>query len=424
MGKKLQAGALMYSIFITLFCATISAFILLYIQLNIGISLEIERKQEVRANISSALELMKDNKYHSFNDTTLLLNLFDTQKDSISIHQKMWGLFKNISIEAWIENERQRKSVQFGVTLSDTLASTALYLEDHFNPLVISQETNIIGNCYVPYKEIKTASIDGKNYNGQLIDTKNVFKSDSLMPSFQTNLFIHIKKLQGALWNTKDSILPLNSLTSKLYNSFFNRTAILSDKNSIYIDCKSLDGNIILHSSQEIIITKNCKLQNIICIAPKITIQKDAQLESIQVFAEDSIIVEENVQLSYPSILCLANNKPDSSIILLEKGATISGACIYLNYAKSLVSKKTSITIDCKNGSLLKGMLFNQNNTKLSGMVDGQVFTSRFIYTTAGAYYENYLVNADINLMRKPKYYIYPFMLDSFIQYKIVQWLN
>ena len=383
-----------------------------------------ERKQQVRNNLYSAMELIKDEDYHYYIDTTLRFDLFGNKKDSVQIHQRMWGLFKNVNVKSWIGKEQKEQSFLLGTTLNDTLNTTALYVENHFNPLVLAQKTDVIGNSYVPYKRVKTASIGGKNFSGVVIPEKNLFQSDSLMPNFQTNLLVQIKKMQAGMWSARDSTVEMNQLPIKEKRSFFNARKIYQDAESVYLDNRNLRGNIIINSSKEIIISKNCQLKQVICIAPKITIQQNAKMESVQLFAEDTIILEKNVQLNYPSILCVANNKPDSTLLLFEEGVSLSGACIYLNYAKAEASRKTNITIDCKKGSTVQGVLFNQNNTSLQGKVEGNVFTARFMHINAGTYFENYLVNADINLGKRPIHFVYPFMLDSIKQYKLVEWLN
>src|SRR5690606_33532926 len=86
--------------------------------------------------------------------------------------------------------------------------------------------------------------------------------------------------------------------------SFFNKIYYHYESQPIYLNATQLIGNIIIKSDSLLNIAKDCQLEHIICIANIIKIEARFQ-GNIQAFAQDSIVVEKDCRLTYPSSLVL-----------------------------------------------------------------------------------------------------------------------
>ncbi|MEO1437949.1 MAG: hypothetical protein AAFV80_20575 [Bacteroidota bacterium] len=69
-------------------------------------------------------------------------------------------------------------------------------------------------------------------------------------------------------------------------------------------------GKILVIAQNSIVVEANAHLEQVILIAPSIQFKKGFQ-GSIQAYASDQLIVEEEVQLHYPSILGFIDKNPE-----------------------------------------------------------------------------------------------------------------
>lgn len=367
-------------------------------------------------DITNSVISFMQSSYLPLGDTTVLD--FFYKGDSIQFSKQNWGLYELVKVQVKYGPDSLKKAFILGQDYHDT---TVLYVPDEDRNLSVSGTTKIVGNAYLPQAGIKPAFVDGNYYKGiEKIVEGTIKYSEREIPPINKNLLNTIIDLDiYQKSNTKD-IIP-----RYLSNSFFNQTYSINFQQPILLSDVHLDGNIIIRSDSSITINSNTILNNIICIAPKVYIESNFN-GSIQVFAQDSIVVGNDCVFLYPSSLVLLPKETHSrSRLSLGKNIFLSGTVLLYENKRSNIphiiefDENANITGDLIAFGLLK------YNKKF--MVHGTTYCYRFINQTNTTMYENYLI--DITLNRKA---LNPFFVRSSIwnlapseyKNKIVKWLD
>lgn len=418
-----KAGSIFYALAIATIIGIITSSVILcsyYSHLRLQYD---EQGERLTRNAISGIYLLTDDSDITPYDSPISSDLFNEGRDSVRLTKKSWGAFDvNISY-AFCGTQHEIRIAQCGWEC-DGSDNTALVLADMDKPLSICGDVRLKGDCYLPRAGVKRAYIEGQSYSGDKMVYGNIFDADRYLPAYNEELAKKINDLFHSYSNEGDSIFTISSFLPEdsLSNSFLHHTLILKTNGPVRIDA-SLSGNIILLSDQEITISRNSDLLNIIIAAPKIKIEDDVQ-GSFQAFARDSLIIGKNVKLGYPSVLGLLSdrNSPDNSFLLFDEGSSLKGDILGCSLAKD--ARKT-VSILINKGTIITGNVYCTGMIDHAGEVDGTVTCAKFSLTTSSASYENHLLNAIIDRSQLPE----GFVSSAFTRPKhsikeVVQWLN
>jgi hypothetical protein len=114
-------------------------------------------------------------------------------------------------------------------------------------------------------------------------------------------------------------------------------------------------------------------------IAPIIKIGKGFR-GKVQLFASDSIVIDTNATLLYPSVVCL-NATGKKAFFETRHGATISGTIILAGEGRPLYLMRP--------GSVLHGQLYNSGTTQLEGRVYGSAYLQGMRFYNEWGEHEN-----------------------------------
>lgn len=175
--------------------------------------------------------------------------------------------------------------------------------------------TKIIGDVLLPEQGVKSGNIAGTSYYGNQLIYGSVSNSIDNFPKIKNleylkNFIKYPTIVEGVPFELEDAL--------ELHQSFFEKTAIYQEENAIYLANISLRGNIIISSKTAIYVAASATLENLILIAPKISIDENFK-GSFQAFATENIVVEKQCVLSYPSALMLLKNEASESNSKEEK---------------------------------------------------------------------------------------------------------
>ncbi|RKR09079.1 hypothetical protein C8C83_0679 [Flavobacterium sp. 90] len=382
-----KAHSLLYAIYICLIvsiiCGALLYFSNLYNQLNSYYNLQ----EELYIQNHSVLNFALGNK-------TVITDIEKDKNSEIEgcYKTKLYGLFSVVLAQSYILKDTVSSMHFVG---KQDIDKNALYLTNLSKSLYYSGKVKLIGHNHLPNTFIETSYIN--NSLNQLIANGPTAISEPQLPEINPEF----KKVFQGLKSEKIDISELEKTKDSLYfNSFFNTTKEIQIKsilsNSIF------KGNFILKSADSIRVKKNVVLEDVILIAPKITFEEGFR-GTVQAFATNGIELEEKVILNYPSVLCVYNESADESKIKIKKECQITGAVVLFGNTIDLIDKNT-IEIDEK--GLLLGDLYCSGKLMLKSNVYGSVYVNRFFMKTASSTYENMISDIEINIEKRPAYFI------------------
>ncbi len=398
---KIKAGALQYVLVTSVIIAIIIFAFISLVYLQQRMSIKHKFTKDAIANVQTGFDYIKQKKVAYNIETTI--NLSDKKESVTTLIKKHWGVFDIAIVRSKVKNEFFQKVGLLGLQNSKR---DALYLKDNNNALVLVGKTKITGNALLPKQGVKSGNIAGESYYGnELIFGKRKL-SASTLPKIQNIAYINefyrnYNSEEIENFELEDGL--------KLYQSFTVNPLLYEDSNSIILQNTSLSGNIIISSKRAIIVKSSAILEDIILVAPKISIEKNTK-GNFQAIANKNIDVGSNCTLNYPSALILLEDKNNTSQqnlkdeipIHISSNSEVRGMLVYYSENKSL-NYKTQIQVDEK--STIKGEVYCSKNLELQGTVFGTVYTNNFIVKKSGGIYINHLYNTIINSEELPKQY-------------------
>jgi len=380
------------------------------------------RQDQLENNVSSGINILLNSTDASFTREKTF-SLFSNDMDSVSLQKVPWGVYDIGIVKTFVQRDTLFKSFSFANTI-DSAKWAALYLIDEDRPFSLSGKTTVRGDVYIPKAGVQTAYIDNKAYEGDkrlVIGTKRT--SERKLPPLDDN---RLKQFEQYFTQAANGDSTLSGKDT-IKNSFLRPTHVFSFKKTAKsIENVNISGNVILYSDTTLTIDSTVILKNVQVYARAIIVKAGFH-GNCQLFATDSIRVEQHCNFGYPSCLGLMRFKSPvvnfQAKISIGKNVSFSG--LVFTYDKMDSPLKPLIITD-KNVKIT-GQVYSQGILQLNDNteIDGSVFTSRFWYKNSFTLFENYLINATINSKALSPYYLSSGLLPvSAKKKKVLQWLE
>jgi cytoskeletal protein CcmA (bactofilin family) len=175
----------------------------------------------------------------------------------------------------------------------------------------------------------------------------------------------------------------------------------------------ALCGNIVITAPQ-VQIGKDARLQDILIFAQDIRVESGFE-GRIQMFATDSIVVEQSCSLLYPSTAVLASSD-ELGAILIGADSQLEGLVLADATLMDPRAKNQSYTQIAPKAEVI-GTVIVPENLDLQGTVTGTVRTGKFRLITGGGVYENYLLDATIQHEGLSSQYAMPLLQSGHPQF-------
>jgi hypothetical protein len=415
----LKGASLLYVTVISLIIAIISSSLILFSYYKQQERDLYAHEQKVCQNVMSGIHLLLTNESAEQN-TGKFIDLYGAGTDTVFLKNLNWGIFHIAGCIAFSHGKEVRKVALtgYGEGRKDT---AALYLVDAGVPLSLCGETFLRGCCYLPQTGVKRGYIDGKNFNGNQLINGQIKQSSKSIPDISKALLSQLDLLAGNRTAKDDSVI--NVLKDTLINSFFNKTMEVHFHKGLVLNAGSkYVGNILIISDTLVEIKAGCAIQDIIICAPVVSID-DGFNGSVQVFASDSLHVGINCKLNYPSVLGLISGKVTVNKLVtltVDKGSSVCGTLVA--YSKMPSTQVQVCTLISKNDTI-NGAVFTNGAIDLEGVVYGNITCDKLTLKTQSSQYDNYLMDATIDITKRSKYFIGS-IADSGAQKSIVKWLE
>lgn len=380
-------------------------------------------KKQLRSNVNSGINILLGNKNIIELNTEKKISLFDEEEsNNILLSRKQWGVYEIIRSKI---NNNYGNYYKMALTgdIIDSENALSLYLADLSKPLSLCGKTEINGICYLPKSGVKRAYIEGKSFSGKKLINGIKKESSKELPELPKTLKnINYNNLKSELLKTDSLITFFETLKiNDTSVSFSNKTLILYSTETINLNNYSLIGNIIILSDKMIEVSKNSNLKDVIISAPFINIEQGFE-GNLQAFSSDSINIEKNCNLSFPSCIGLFNNDISdfSSSINIGEQTTISG----LTYLfKDNITRKNIPIINIGKNTIIKGQVYCNGMIQHKGKVWGSVYCNKFFLSTRSSIYENHLIDAVIDHSKLSTHYAGINIENKDANRKVIKWL-
>jgi hypothetical protein len=399
---KLKAYSLNYTILLfVLFICILSSFILYNYFYNTRQNMRV-RQLELVNHCKSGLEfLLATKSIVSLQDFDSILTVGKV-KDSIHIQSSNWGGFTLLKSQVDWKNQSIKKAGLAGnLIFSDS--SVVLNLIDKSRPLSLCLNTNITGHISIPRAGLKYEMINGENFSGQMVSEKQIrYSIDTLAELFPFYDSLSITSLTDKLMeHTERNLIEYGLPVDSVYNSFWNATKVLYVQDGL-LSSHYLSGQIVVFADSLLIISSDCKLNDVLLIAKDILFEEGFS-GRIQCFATHKVELQKDVKLLFPSGIFIVqhNHTEHDSLDMIDKniiiatGAVLEGI-VYSNYPESY-NKQFDLKLSVKEMAKVKGLVVWPGSIDLNGEINGQVHTYEFNHRTPTGYYRNYIVNGRIN---------------------------
>jgi len=373
-----RAGALLYAIFIAFIISAICGSLsLIYLFLD---------RQVADIDLSDRFDYLSEIALNQFLNAEEFSETFEVStSEKIRFELKPWGAFNFLKVSLIISDSTRFRCYMTGRRRIDN-RKYALYMTNLNHQLGIVGNANINGDCFVPQGKLKNGFENGFKFTSNGISVKN---SESNL----TNLFFKEIKIRSEVDSV--GVEPVNydliEAESK-HNSFDTNTMLISFSNSEVLRNITLSGNFKIFCKETLTIESNCELNDVLIEARKVIVKKGFD-GSIQIFATDSVLIEEDVTLSYPSCIVLSNTLlPIPRAIEISKGVNFHGDIITGGKDGSMNQILVS------EGAKIFGQIISAGQVELKGEVNGSIMTQSFILKSPATNYPNILINPKINI--------------------------
>jgi hypothetical protein len=410
--NKVKASALYFVLIISLLLFIFLSLFIIYGKLQKQLAKQYEIQHKLYENVHQAqLLYANDTSIRNAIQDSLCIDLYDEQKDSICLYAKQWGFWNLLSVKAMYGRFKQERTFFYAnaFSVNDTMQA-ALYLRDNQNMLVLAGSSLLKGDCYLPQAGVRPGVLEGKPYDKKEMIIGKQLKSTDQLPNIDSIILNKVFNLLDTAYLRTHCTLLSNTLKeNEVYTqSFTQATGLIYLKGKQNLKSAIISGNIIVYSDVEINIDKSAQLKDVIVIAPIVRLEKGFT-GSLQVFSTDSLIVEQGVKLSYPSVLFNYQSEELDGKLMIKQGAEINGAIIAMD--KSQDDKNAKVEIQ-KNVTI-RGMVWVEGYLQFNASIIGHVFTHKFIWNTTASLYENHLLDASIDATSLQKQYLYPTLFPS-----------
>lgn len=410
--RKVQASALYFVLIISLIVLVLITTFISFIYFQRQYFSTYEGEKRVNDNLRFAEMIYEnDEAFRTSIKDSIMLDLFGLGEDSVQINQSTWGFFKLLEFKASYKNT-SKKGVMFyanSISDTDTLGAT-LYLRDKQNLLSLAGDTKIYGLCFLPKAGVKPAIVEGKPFQGKKLIEGEIKNSTAVLPLIDSSVLKEAIKMFDSTF-VKEKFSPYTRYTKlegNIAQAFTSIPMAYIAKEEINLHRVSISGHCIIYSSKEINVYRDAELNDVILVAPIVRF-KEGFKGNVQVFAKDTILIEDGVHISYPSVLFAYQTKENDSKIKVKKNAKIIGTILSVD--ESVEDKNGRIEID--KGVVIKGSIWCEGYLDVNGRIEGGIVTHKFIKNTTATIYENHMLDVTMNSRLRSNKFLYPSLFFS-----------
>lgn len=396
--RKITGSALPMVLVVSVLVCLLVLFAITLFDLNILFYAGYHSRKQDQDHLNSAVLLYcNDSTFYQELDDTHLLPLYPEDKTStIQYNRFSWGLYECLCLNL---TERGFASARLLGKRVECNKQAALWACDQEMALSLAGKSTIKGALFVPMNGLNYVTIGNEPFTGKHVEESNIAIAQKRAPDIDST---YLKRMEALSLQKDAQFLPEKP---RAYYQF--------DKEEVHYRIgenileEALRGHLVLHAD-ETVISASTTLQDVILLARKVTI-KNGFRGTLQILATDSVIIEDNVRLEYPSGICL---KGDSTKTYLTIGETsvLKGYAIVFGRTDTNFSFAVNENYHQAATATVFGLLYVDGVSVLKGNISGAVYLKRCYYVPENGLYSNTLYNTKIYRNNK---IAYPFLFQS-----------
>lgn len=326
------------------------------------------------------------------------IQLFSEKVSTVEIEKKSWGVYQiglaKVPISDSFGADTLLRVGLFGAEKSMHNAATRLKLTPTQSLLHLGGTAFIDGDSQLPNAEVKEANLPGVVRKGPLEDrlvgevTTSTVQS-LLGPDSFVEGILHLQKQAGSLFQERNN-----------YSSSFLEESLKLESSDTIVISKAVKGNIVVHSKKHIYVQASAELDLVILMAPSIHFASEFQ-GRVQCFASEEIVLEEGVELAFPSCLGLLpfSQAPIRNGINLGNDCHVNG----LLFAQRKIGQLPNRLINIPISASVSGQVWSNTLVKFQGQINGLLSADKLELNHGGATYINHLIDGQL-FPYKPNY--------------------
>jgi hypothetical protein len=387
LSARMKGGALYIAVMISVMIGVLLSLLMLLSRYTQRHVTGFVQSSQLYYNLSSAFQLAQSEYFTSVNNDRWIKNSFND--DSIRVKKYRWGAYYLINAQT---KNRHRTLSQSGLYGTAMASDTGLVISDNSRPVGLSGSVVFKSNCYLPKAGIKPAYIEGQSYNAAPGNAGFTKSSPAVLPEVLNTLISELRNQQSD-FDPHDSIV---SFLPKGYNRTFSQGTVVWQMSNLKLSGMDLKNNVKL-ICQEVEIDSSCHFENILLICNKVRF-KSGFKGKIHVIAKDSVIVENQSDLNYPSSLVLLPSNENATAlrhITFGENCRFFGGILALSDVSTSTAPRVLVKLNAK--SEVNGLIYTNNYIHLEGKINATVFSDKLLLQTPSAVYENHILSCEID---------------------------
>lgn len=417
--RKLPAGALLSTLIISLIISGICSLLLLARYLAMHQIVQADIDQRLRDDLSSAVLLAMHRHLAENGSVVADTLLFHGEPDSVRIVNEVWGGFTASHVSVRYKGRGKSAAFLYGGTGSG-FNDACLYVSDRGSALGITGETYLQGTVYLPAKGMREGFFHGGAYSGKKMIDGRMADSRARLPALLPGCREYIRSATALLAQHPHAAAANDTATQ-----YFDRAArqLLLPPTGKLRQC-TFKGKIVLISTMPLDVDNSACLADVILVAPVIRFMQGFS-GAVQAIATDSLIVDSTCRLNYPSAL-MAYGKKDTLAtvgprITVRGGAFVNGVILGLEDSSASAARPQ---VWVQKGAQVRGLIYNEGQTRLNGRVSGAVFTDGITDLKNGVTVPNVLEDAHIVSDGWFTSGAYSFVFAESVRPTVIKWLT
>ena len=386
--KNLKAGALSTVIVVSaLMMLAVMALISLW-DMDMLLFSRTQYLKSQKADIESAYLLYSTHPDRFMQKETELTIFDDRPSSKVEIEREQWGLYELVSVS--VEKPAFTRTKLMGLR-EPSAYGAGLYHRENQMSITLAGNTNILTTAYLPRNGFIYGQMNSEFFDGQETDPAQMKPADPLFPAASQEILAGVDSMF--------SVHPTAQLfPGSMAVPFYNSTPLVLSADGQIRNCDLAGKTIVV--GDELTIDSTCRFRDIIFICSSLVVEEGFE-GSMQVFARDSVVVEPNVRLLYPSGIYAGDR------VRLSDSTQVNGYVIVNPLEEPEMTKPNYVSA---RKSIVRGFVYVNGNAQLQGIVSGSVYVKEAMYYGPSGYYRGMI--HDFTLLENPGV-AYPIWLDQ-----------
>ena len=307
--------------------------------------------------------------------------LYDSLPQSrISVRTEPWGLYE--AVHCTTSDSLVAACRLFGV---QPAVEQTLYYADNRAAVTLAGQTRLQGTLRLPQNGLVYGRMGSDFYCGEEIPRTAIRHSAAALPAYAPAA----AACPGFLLTAARRLPQCDELPDSLCVSFRRDSTAVVCVGSAEIAHCVLRGRILL-AAEELRIDSTCRMEHLLIAARKIVVGAGTRITA-QLFARDTIVVEQRAVLEYPSGIYAG------AYAELCARAEVNG---YVIVRDTVQRKKLSAAYRQARTARLRGLLLIEGAAQVQGIVAGEAVLTQAVYFSPQGYYKELLY--DFTLLENP----------------------